>query len=290
MNAHKSIAPIFITIVCAANMPAASAQDLSGPAYQWSSSPWNIRYVLFVNTVKGMRLDAERAEVFNRQDNKQENHVYLEAAELLTPTAIFTVPGTEPLATFLVSFDANGRVVTDSPEKSLFTGKRTGYDRLVLLRNDIPGAKPYEFADWTQHIPGDATASPPLCIDLDLERYSEKWKRGTAAGDFGCREWTASLYRWQQQYIDVTTYTRHGNFIGKFMGWSRFSDPRKPVIGMHGKLWFCLYDCPDGEAPGAIPDIRYWVQIHHLPVPTRPAHQPEYPDAMYKDYRWEVKD
>ena len=288
---HHKLALTCIAIIGAMNSSATTVVDMSGPAYQWTTGPWNIRYVLFVDALKSMRSGAQRAIASNSQDGKQgEDYVYLDAEALFTPTETFVVPGAEPLATFLISFNTDGRILNKTQALSQLTGKRTGFDRLVLLANDFPATKPYEFADWTQHIPGDATASPPLCIDVDLKRYGDKWKRGSTDGDFGCREWIASLYRWQQQYIDVTTYTKHGNFIGKFIGWSRFSDPPKPVIGMHGKVWLCLHDCPYDDKPGVIPDIHAWAEKNHFPVPRRPARQPEYPDKIYKEYRWEVED
>jgi hypothetical protein len=136
---------------------------------------------------------------------------------------------------------------------------------------------------WSQGIPGNLSFGPGPCTLLDKRRYEDDWKSGGYPGDFGCREWTAQLFDDERPYIDVTTYTKSDNFIGEFVGWSRFKDAPKPIIGMNGKTWLCLHECPAGERPGIIKDIKAWTSKHRYPMPARPAYQPEYPNKNYKD-------
>jgi hypothetical protein len=81
----------------------------------------------------------------------------------------------------------------------------------------------------------------------------------------------------------VTSYSSHGNFIGECVGWSRFTDPPKPVIGLHRKTWLCLHDCPSGEKPGVIRNIKAWTAKHQFPMPERAPKQPLDPNSNYKD-------
>lgn len=245
--------------------------------------PWTIRYVIFVDTEAGAAHGFSLAKESNASDrNRTTDNIYLDGDELLPSPIIFRVPNKVPLATALLSFDSKGRVVSSDALLSQFSGKLTVIDRLVLAR-DKGGDKPYYLADWSPGVPGDISFSPALCTTLDAHRYDAHWRRGKPQGDFGCREWTAQLYKRERPYIDVTTYTKHGNFIGEFVGWSRFEDAPKPVIGMHGKTWLCLHECPAGEMPGIIADLRIWTRKHGYPMPRPPHYQPEYPNKNYKD-------
>jgi len=163
------------------------------------------------------------------------------------------------------------------------SAKRDLLDTLVLINDDSPGARPYDLADWAQGIPGDVTFSPAVCSSTDTRRYEAGWNSDTYTGSFGCREWTAQLYDRDRPYIDVTSYASHGTFIGELVGWSRFDDPPKPVIGRQGKTWLCLHECPAGEKPGVIPNIRIWTTKHGYPMPNRQRKQPLYPNADYQD-------
>ena len=40
--------------------------------------------------------------------------------------------------------------------------------------------------------------------------------------------------------------------------------------------------CPNGEAPGIIPDIKLWAARNGWPVPKRPKKQPMFFDREYK--------
>lgn len=253
-------------------------------ARQWANVPWTIRYMVFVDAEKRLNASTTFAKALNAADGKHgRKYVYLDAYELLPPPTTIVIPGAPSISIAVLNFDAAGHVTNNPGLPIKLTGKLTQLDRLVLIRDSAPAAKPYRLSLWSQGIPGASSFSPAPCTTLDSHRYEDDWKRGSPVGDFGCREWTAQLKQDERPYIDVTTYTRRGNFIGEFVGWSRFQDTSKPVIGMHGKKWLCLHDCPAGETPGIIPDFKAWLRKHNYPMPIRPAYQPEYPNKNYKD-------
>lgn len=169
----------------------------------------------------------------------------------------------------------------------------------------------YWLGQWFDGFPsgdgGDFT--PALCHPhWDDGRYAknssdayfhpkQKFDRKKVEADiglFGCREWTYQLYRRPPHmglqefppgppYIDVTSYGgKHGEKtrIGDFLGWAQFDDPPRPVIGKHGKYWVCLHECPDGEKPGLIPDIKEWTGKRGWPLP-EPT--PTFPDSKFKN-------
>ena len=62
----------------------------------------------------------------------------------------------------------------------------------------------------------------------------------------------------------------------------RFDVPPKPVIGKHLNTWYCLHECPTGDAPGAIADIQAWAAKNGWPAPSVPKKQPLFPEKPYK--------
>ena len=65
-------------------------------------------------------------------------------------------------------------------------------------------------------------------------------------------------------------------------GWGRFDVPPKPVIGKAFDTWVCFYECPNGEAPGIISNIKAWAKANSWPVPKPPKKQPMFPDREFK--------
>jgi hypothetical protein len=231
-----------------------------------------------------MQIEIEGAKKFNaEQEAPGKERIYLSAAALYEPSATFAVPRGEAITIVLLAFDGTGRIVNHKGALGSMSAKRNLLDTLVLIKDALPDARPYDLADWSQGIPGDVTFSPAVCNSYDIRRYQAGWDVEHFAGNFGCREWTAQLYARDQPYIDVTSYSPRGTFIGELVGWSRFEDPPKPVIGRHGKTWLCLHECPAGEKPGVIPDIKAWTARHGYPMPERPRKQPLYPNADYQD-------
>lgn len=262
-----------------------SAANTLPASRTWLDRPWEIRYVLFAEEAGTRQSKIRAARSFNAEQNASgKKTIHRSAAALLEPAVTLAVPGKEAITVVLLEFDHAGRIVKQKGTLGKMSAKRNMLGTLVLIRDDAPGATPYYFADWSQGIPGDVTFSPAVCSSYnDRYRYQDDWSINDPAGNFGCREWTAQLYTRDQPYIDVTSYSPHGTFIGELVGWSRFEDPPKPVIGRHGKTWLCLHECPDGEMPGVIPDIRAWTAKHGYPMPERPRKQPLYPNADYKD-------
>lgn len=262
-----------------------SATEASSRSRTWVERPWEIRYVLFAEEARRRQSKTTVAREFNaEQEAPGKEKIYLSAAALLEPTTMLAVPGAQPIAVVVLAFDRAGHIVNHKGALGKMSAKRNMLDVLVLINDDAPGARPYDLADWAQGIPGDVTFSPAVCSSYDDRyRYKDDWSINDPSGNFGCREWTAQLYARDQPYIDVTSYSPRGTFIGELVGWSRFEDPPKPVIGRHGKTWLCLHECPAGEKPGVIPDIKAWTARHGYPMPERPRKQPLYPNADYKD-------
>ena len=208
---------------------------------------------------------------------------YFDAEALLEPGTPYATPGQRSIITSLVSFDPSGRVNSPNVPPGRWGGRRNVLGVLVLIDEDHPAEKPYAIADWDQGVPG-SVFSPAICGQSDMNRYENHWGMVAIYGAFGCREWTAQLYDPDRPYIDVTSYAAHGRtFIGEFVGWSRFRDPAKPVIGRHGRTWLCLHDCPAGEKTGVIPDIKVWAKQHGFPLPIKPPKQPQFPNADFKN-------
>lgn len=216
----------------------------------------------------------------------------------------------------IIEFDQNGKVITPSRSPEPLTARQTLNGERVRVAMLVAGkGKPgdywYQLGNWFDGFPSrdGGEFSPALCHpSMDDGRYAvnsseryfhpeRKFNRKEVEeriGLFGCREWTYQLYRRPETlglqehqsgapYIDVTSYGgKHGEKtrIGNFLGWARFDDPRRPIIGKHGKYWVCLHECPDGEKPGLIPDIKTWVEKHGwpLPMPT-----PSFPDSKFKN-------
>ena len=215
----------------------------------------------------------------------------------------------------VIEFDTNGKVLTPNRSPLPLTARQTwdGEKRrrpMLVAGEGKPGDYWYMLGFWFDGFPsGDGGEfSPALCSYRDDGRYAknssdayfrpqQKFDRKKVEEDiglFGCREWTYQLYRRPlamglqefpagAPYIDVTSYGgKRGEKtrIGEFIGWARFDDPPRPVIGKHGQYWVCLHECPDGEKPGLIPDIKAWVGKRGWPLP-KPT--PTFPDSKFKN-------
>jgi len=270
--------------ICPLVAPSGPTVLMAPTLYKWIERPWEIRYVLLVEDAATMRSGIAQSRKFNVEQQalgKQKD--YLSARALFEPSATFVVPDARAIGVVLLAFDQKGRIVNQKGMLGKMSAKLTRLYELDLVQSQALESDSYHFAYWSQGIPGDVTFSPAVCSSTDNRRYEPDWNIENYIGNLGCREWTAQLYDRKQPYIDVTSYARHGAFIGALTGWSRFEDPPKPVIGKHGKVWLCLHECPRGEKPGVIPDIRAWTARHGYPMPVRPSRQPLYPNADYMD-------
>lgn len=182
----------------------------------------------------------------------------------------------------LIQFDREGRVLNKISHVNGLRGIRESGRFSFIAQNGVPGQH-YDAGYWDTRDDPPRHYLPAACSDVDAGRYGRPLVYQMPEGAVGCREWTAQLYRRQQPYIDVTTYNNGRSFIGQLMGWARFEDSPKPVIGKQGGTWLCLHDCPAGERPGIIPNIRNWIRRHGYPIPVEKLEQPEYLNAETED-------
>lgn len=284
MNKSRFLAALAWLMLSAANVVATNQVKEFPPERTWDERAWEIRYILFIDHVSNFAGRGRASREINMAPQRpHRERVYLDVEEMFEPTATFIVPGrNDPLALVLIQFDRAGHASTSSARLNQYTAKHNMLDDLVLVRTNSVNEKPNRLARWWPGAPRAENFSPAVCAGDDSARYEKGWRKDDSSGGFGCREWTAQLYRWERPYIDVTSYQEGGNFIGAFVGWARFTDAPKPVIGLQGKTWLCLHDCPAGEVPGIIPSIKAWTTKNHFPMPKQPIKQPEFPDSDYE--------
>ena len=194
------------------------------------------------------------------------------------------------LAVLIAEFDPQGHLRPVTGERTTVGSAATdSQGRLsVVTTNGSKPRKAHVLGYWlTDFAAEPQQITPTLCSAQEMPtpankkdsayRYAaktdpEQYTRGT----FGCREWGFQLYDPKRPYIDVTSYLRTP-WIHGFVGWSRTAD-NKPIIGLRRNTWLCLYDCPNGEAPGAIPDIAAWAKRNGWEPPQRPQKVPMFPD------------
>lgn len=278
----KQLASCGLLIHISCSVASAATPDV----YQYSSKPWPIRYFLYVTEEYHMKIVNHQVTEMNRRiDQGIDDSVYKNFEEYFPPIRIIRTKESK-LAVVLMNFNRSGTLLSPAISELNFTAAKTGIGSLVLIKNGTgdESHKPYRFARWWD-FPGHHLMFPAVCDSTAEYRYeTNDPKRKEYVGGFGCREWSAQMRDDQRPYIDVTSYYRKDyHVIGKFVGWSGFDNKPKPVIGKHNKAWICLHECPNGEEPGIIPNIRVWTKKHGFPMPMRPARQPEYPNAMFPD-------
>ena len=248
----------------------------------WVERAWEIRYILEVFERPGY--EAARRISGQQRMNKGGKDRFQYYESLVEPESVLPVAPDASRFIVALMFDRDGRLLTKHDASAVLYGRRSISNSIKLTGEDVP----YFVAEWFQGLHGAGTEfAPAVCGDTDLTRYLDDWSRdGLLNGNFGCREWTYQLNNRTAAYIDVTSYNKFGASIGEFTGWARFTDPRRPVIGKHGKSWFCIYECPPGERPGPIASIKVWTRRHGFPMPRGPHEQPEFPDKNYSD-EWE---
>lgn len=93
-----------------------------------------------------------------------------------------------------------------------------------------------------------------LCEQIN--QTSIKYKKPSALkySFDSCTDWSKVLDDRSKKSIDVTSddgADEIGAYISTFIGFYRFNDDVKPVIGKLGETWFCLLNCPSRK-PGII--------------------------------------
>lgn len=281
---HAFIYFLFFVASASAAQALAAETAYSGYAkkYQLIERPWEIRYILLVEDMGMMKAGAILARKEMQDHVEAEPGTYRSYAALFDPLRSVTLSRLSKMGLQLVAYDRKGNVTSPHHGAAQLIGKRTDLDRIVLFESGLLDAPPYGLAFWFQGLSeNDSNFAPAVCAMSDFKRYRKRWHTDFLQGNFGCREWTAQLHNEGRPYIDVTSYEKGGAFIKEFIGWADFRDAPKPVIGKHEKTWWCLHECPEGEAPGVIPDIAAWTRRHGFPLPKRPRKQPEFPDADF---------
>jgi hypothetical protein len=201
-----------------------------------------------------------------------------------------------------IAFDQDGKVKTPNESEAPLYGK---IDRLLNLTLSAGGdvKQPrYHLGSWflglgdvsTHWAPGLCKASemPNPFANTDLGTgylYGPRFESSSSFATFGCREWAYQLQNPNRPYIDITSYVNKKDdpdgtctYIHELFGWARFSDEPKPVIGKHEQDWYCFHECPGGDKPGLIPDIKAWAKKNGWAMPVRPTRIPVFPDPPAK--------
>lgn len=262
-----------------------------------SVAPWPVRYVLKIDTpyffdIRAMRGRKKLASPVAGQAQEIEAitdrvKTYVVETRQLEREQVFS--------TLLLEFDREGRLTTPVEWPRKLVAHFDDEDSLVL-NDERAGAPVFVLGAW--ELGTDAASrrfSPALCSAEDEQRYAPGFVPSTVSGGFGCREWSFAQQSTKLPYIDVTSYQQEADKSAKpdrrgriptrvvatikpALGWGSYAVNPKPVIGRHGDSWFCLHDCPDGDLPGYIPNMKSWLARHKWPVPAVPRSMPVFPD------------
>jgi hypothetical protein len=272
-----------------------------GRRIEWLERPWELRYILYVTddwvadlgSAKRWKAKADPGDL------DQQWEEYFSPQIFFASRNKWALPG-EGLSTMLIEFDQEGKVKTPNTFGASLYGKTDQLLRVVLSSGDYAKQPRFHLGYWfmgsgdvsTHWAPGlcDVKTIPSPFAKTDTAYlYGPVFKPYPHSQTFGCREWAYQLQHPDRPYMDITSYLHKkddpdgsGTYVRVTMGWSRFSDERKPVIGKHEEDWYCFHDCPDGMKPGLIPDIKVWAKKNGWPAPKRPTRIPVFPDPPAK--------
>lgn len=287
------------------SMPAWSQP--SEMAKTWIERPWAYRYLLYTDDPRSWEFSRKDHEKEVKENSDKafkypvELPVYFEPQWTLVPHIPDDDEESRRSSLHIVRLDiTKDRAIQQKPlNGDQLWARLDGYGDIVLTPSETNPAYLVGFGEFFMGSPEapDSRYSPTICSTTHGDtvppdqggRYGRSSKNDTwsTEGIFGCREWAAQLYDPNRPYIDVTSYEmvpdydkapdkkgrrplKPASFIKPFIGFSRFSDPPKPVIGKYGDQWFCITDCPAGDKPGEIADIKAWAARSGWPVPQRP--------------------
>lgn len=293
----KTLLKFLLCALClhAGAIYAQSSADKSRQESPWIDRPWDFRYVLYIKGLGSWESSQRVATKLNAEPNRK----YFSWSALFQP--VHEIPVVQLKATLEpafsvvpIEFDKAGNVTTKNTSLTPLRGKLRKTLSIVLVDGEDRN-RPYSvLGEWFTGL-GDVSThwAPALCdgnevpdavtVRFDTYLYGSLFKAHAQSKTFGCREWAYQLYDDSRPYIDLTSYVPkddlffHGTYIRDVMGWARFGD-KKPVIGKHENTWYCLYDCPNGEGPGEIADIKAWARANGWPVPKRPTKSPTFVD------------
>lgn len=296
-----------LTLVCACTVascqtapaqpdpPSTKSAERPG-THVWIERPWEMRYFLMVTKSWA----TAKAGAIRRNGKAKPGDTWREWEQFFDPVVAF--PSTKPyarprdaLSVITIEFDEQGWVTTPHTHKGQLRGRLNRLLSILLSPGEGPDDARYNLGEWFLGL-GDVSTdwAPGLCITKNIPTpfaktdeyylYGPKFKLGEFSETFGCREWAYQLYDPDRPYIDVTSYIPKsidkegpGTYIREFIGWARFDD-KKPVIGKDENQWYCLHDCPGGDKPGPIADIKAWAAKNGWSVPKRPTRVPTFPD------------
>lgn len=270
----------------------------------WLTRGWEYRY--WLEFVEGkwdafQKGAAKQNSDEDKEPNKNKTITSYSVSEILLPTYTVSLFGNkDPSNLLVVEFNKTSTVISKHTNKRPLQGRLASIsassNMLLLSEGNFENDRQYRLSDWF-HGYGDASVNwaPAFCSYQDMGgsspntndyyKYGPKFKPDNPPQPiFGCREWGYQLYDDSRPYIDVTSYTKktkshpHGTYIRDFTGWGRIGD-KKPVIGKDADTWYCLYDCPNDEAPGPISDIKAWTVRFGWHVPKPPTKAPTFPDS-----------
>ncbi|HEY0062017.1 MAG TPA: hypothetical protein VGC21_07845 [Telluria sp.] len=252
-------------------------------------SRWLIRYFIHVDDFSSLKIGQEVVEEkLHAEQERGETRTVLPFHHLFVPKIAVRLPpinfAIQELGIVQIEFDRGGRVTTGNTIGAELRGEFDDRNYLLLVPQRSASGPPYRLADrfrgWSDPM---REFTPAFCAGGDSVRYRKRHANAVfgITDNFGCREWSYQLLDETRPYIDVTSYERKESVMREFYGWAPFDGPRKPVIGMHNSMWVCLLDCPQGAAPGIIPDIAKWCRENGYPIPKRPKKNPMFPDADF---------
>jgi hypothetical protein len=291
---------LWVHVAGMAQRPSITTEPERSGRITWIERPWNARYFIHTEPESDWIISKDVSKEGNlKRAERAPQRRFLTWEELFDPSHLvkLKVPdlsGNPNLAVVVVSFDKNGMVTSPHTRGKPLKGRINSLRNLGLSDGEGLDDRFYYMAHWFTGI-GDASThwAPAFCgldhrpdaamVKSDTYLYGKLFKPDGYRPIFGCREWAFQLYDGERPYIDVTSYepTSKGKppkgYIREFMGWARFSD-NKPVIGQHEGDWYCLHDCPGGDKPGLIPDIKAWAKRFDWLVPVPPTRVPTFPD------------
>lgn len=282
-----------VACVLLASVAAAHSEDERPPSRTWIEYPWEFRYVMKIESPEDYE-GWKKLALKKLSAGDPKKYQIIESVFPLT-VSITTDPGhyrgvDKAIGAMVIDFDDQGKVLSPYDWPHALYGHLNGNHDLVLAFGNGPSDLRFDLGNlYSAHYADESDYTPAICTLFDTDARYGRYKKGYAAdkldqeGNFGCREWGYYLQNPDIPYIDVTSYGKDKTtYVRPVIGWGRFDTPPKPVIGKHGKVWVCLHECPNGEAPGIIPNIGLWAARNGWPAPRQPKKQPMFPDRQFK--------
>ncbi|MFG6447094.1 hypothetical protein ACG0Z6_02425 [Roseateles sp. BYS180W] len=291
---------LVLLFLCAFNstISATAAPTPNPDIPRWIERPWEWRYIIYITNNNW----ASELKFSKKYDATKQGNYKLLSWETAAPDPL-SIPAEKnyrsdhpTVDVVLFEFDKDGLILSAHKHPTPLRGRLESTKHVMLAPQNTESEGRYLLANWFL---GYSEDSPPWMVGIcDLNQipspspladslylYGDKFKMRPYRPTTGCREWANQLTNPDRPYIDVTSYIpKHldpdepGTYVHPIIGWARWEDPPKPVIGKERNTWYCLHECPNGEAPGPIPDIQAWAQRHGWHAPLPPTRIPVFPD------------